>query len=159
MRRAGYAAVAGLGFACGMLTTRSTHRSRRAALTQQHRLHFDLLCRAMNDTALAAVLDTYDSDVPLDKQRQYLFANALYINALHAHRIGALDIEELYGHLRVMCQNHIFRDYWEATRHHRASLHSSSTEAQLGRMMDRLARDLAEADTDEWWVVGEPPTP
>ncbi|QIB48674.1 hypothetical protein G3H79_08485 [Streptomyces aureoverticillatus] len=111
----------------------------------------------MDDTTLAAVLDTYDEDVPLEKQRQFLFANALYINALHAHRIGAMNIEELYGHLRVMCQNEIFRDYWEATRHHRASLHGTSKEAELGRMMDRLARDLAETDTDEWWVVGEPP--
>ncbi|MDX3380162.1 hypothetical protein DF268_02965 [Streptomyces sp. V2] len=132
------------------------HR-RRAALTEQHRLSFDLLCKAMDDPALAAVLDTYESDVPLDKQRQFLFANALYVNNLYFYRIGALTRAELYGHLRVMCRNKVFREYWEATRHHRKSLPDSSEEYILGRMMDDLIHDLDDADTDEWWVVGEPP--
>ncbi|MEU1147744.1 DUF6082 family protein [Streptomyces sp. NPDC005863] len=155
------------------LTTGTTERERReaereraalavqrrnAALTEQHRLHFDLLCKAMGDASLAAVLNTYEEDVPPERQRQFLFANALYINALHAHRIGAMTLQELHGHLRVMCQNQIFRQYWDATRHHRASLDRSSDEAKVGRVMDRLVQELDSAETDEWWVVGEPPT-
>ncbi|MET8974814.1 DUF6082 family protein [Streptomyces sp. NPDC004539] len=132
------------------------HR-RRAALTEQHRLHFDLLCKAMDDPALAAVLDTYESVVDPQKQRQFLFANALYVNALYYYRIGAMTKAELYGHLRIICQNQIFREYWEATRPHRKSLPSASEEAVLGRMMDELVQDLDSADTDEWWVVGNPP--
>ncbi|MFJ3234502.1 DUF6082 family protein [Streptomyces sp. NPDC086787] len=151
------AAKAKLAAVTETLGTRSTHRRRRTVLTQQHRLHFDLICKAMDDPALAAVLDTYEADIPLDKQRQFLFANALYINALHFHRIGALTRAELYGHLRVMCQNEVFREYWEATRHHRKSLPESSEEFALGQMMDDLVREITEADTDEWWVVGEPP--
>ncbi|MEU8959135.1 DUF6082 family protein [Streptomyces sp. NPDC048518] len=131
---------------------------RNAALTEQHRLHFDLLCKAMGDASLAAVLNTYEEDVSPERQRQFLFANALYINALHAHRIDAMTLQELHGHLRVMCQNQIFRQYWDATRHHRASLDRSSDEAKVGRMMDRLVQELDSAETDEWWVVGEPPT-
>ncbi|WPO70907.1 MULTISPECIES: DUF6082 family protein [unclassified Streptomyces] len=178
----GSAAVAGLAFATGTFAWHWTRQRRQAActaererltserdlaateaqrrnnaLTEQHRLHFDLLCKAMGDATLAAVLDTYEGDVPPERQRQFLFANALYINALHAHRIGAMTLGELHGHLRVMCQNPLFRHYWDATRHHRASLDRSSDEAKLGRMMDRLDRELQEADTDEWWVVGEPP--
>ncbi|WP_399930598.1 DUF6082 family protein [Streptomyces kanamyceticus] len=178
----GSAAVAGLAFATGTFAWHWTRQRRQAActaererlaserdlaateaqrrnnaLTEQHRLHFDLLCKAMGDATLAAVLDTYEGDVPPERQRQFLFANALYINALHAHRIGAMTLGELHGHLRVMCQNPLFRHYWDATRHHRASLDRSSEEAKLGRMMDRLDRELQEADTDEWWVVGEPP--
>ncbi|MBA2950718.1 DUF6082 family protein [Streptomyces himalayensis] len=149
-------AAAGLALSAGALLLTAQQR-RYDALTRQHRLHFDLLCKAMDDPALAAVLDTYDSEIPPATQRQYLFANALYVNAIHAHRIGAMSREELYGHLRVMCQNAVFRDYWEATRHHRASLPSSSDEAALGRMMDSLVRDLQDADTEEWWVVGQPP--
>lgn len=132
------------------------HR-RKAALTEQHRLSFDLLCKAMDDPALAAVLDTYEAQIPLDKQRQFLFANALYINNLYFYRIGALSQAELYGHLRVMCQNKVFREYWEATRHHRKSLPRTSEEYILGQMMDDLIQELDDADTDEWWVVGEPP--
>ncbi|MGW0915516.1 DUF6082 family protein [Streptomyces sp. NPDC002784] len=134
-----------------------SHHRRRAALIEQHRLHFDLLCKAMDDPALTAVLDTYDTEIPLEKQRQFLFANALYVNALYFHRIGALTRPELFGHLRIMCQNKVFREYWEATRHHRKSLPSASEEFALGRMMDELIQDLAESDSDEWWVVGTPP--
>ena len=82
----------------------------------------------MDDPALAAVLDTYDKRFRHEKQRQYLFANALYINLFHLYRSG-LDPEELYGHLRVFCQNPIFREYWEATKAQRASLNESSEEA------------------------------
>ncbi|QDQ14122.1 DUF6082 family protein [Streptomyces spectabilis] len=151
------AALAGLAITTGALTLAAMRLRRNMALTEQHRLHFALLCKAMEDEALAAVLDTYDSEVPQDRHRQFLFANALYTNALHAYRTGAMSLGELYGHLRVMCQNPIFREYWEATRHHRASLHRSSEEAEVGHVLDGLARDLREADTDEWWVVGRPP--
>ncbi|MFD4632803.1 DUF6082 family protein [Streptomyces sp. NPDC058284] len=183
IRGVGPAAVAGLSFATGTFMLlwskgrrHSAHLARRerqaaereraalalqrrnAALAEQHRLHFDLLCKAMGDTALAAVLDTYDESVPPERQRQFLFANTLYINALHAHRIGATTLQELYGHLRVMCQNPIFREFWEATRHHRASLDYASDEAKVGRVVDRLAEELDNAETERWWVVGEPPT-
>ncbi|WP_405864041.1 DUF6082 family protein [Streptomyces sp. NBC_01515] len=134
----------------------SRHR-REAALAEQHRLHFALLCKAMDDPALAGVLNTYETEVPPEKQRQYLFANALYANALYYHRIGALTLPELHGHLRVMCQNQVFREYWAATKHHRKSLPDSSEEAGLGRIMDDLIQELDDSDTDEWWVVGETP--
>jgi len=103
------------------------------------------------------VLDTYESVVEPEKQRQFLFANALYVNALYYYRIGAMGRAELYGHLRVICQNRIFREYWEATRPHRKSLLGGSEEAALGRMTDELVQELDSADTDEWWVVGSPP--
>jgi hypothetical protein len=147
-------AATGISVAAYLLGVR---RRQQRAQSERHRLHFDLLCKAMDDPTLTAVLDTYDSDVSSEKQRQFLFANALYINALHAHRIGAISLQELFGHLRVMCQNQVFREYWEATRHHRASL-GTSPESRLGRMVDGLIRDLDDSDADEWWVVGEPPT-
>ncbi|MDI3406282.1 DUF6082 family protein [Streptomyces cavernicola] len=90
-------------------------------------------------------------------RRQYLFANALYINALHAHRVGYISLVELHGHLRVMCQNKFFRGYWEATRPHRASHPVMPQEAGSGRMVDELIRELDDAETEEWWVVGELP--
>ncbi|MFE9650160.1 DUF6082 family protein [Streptomyces sp. NPDC006365] len=146
-----------LASAAGFVAEAGTRHRRRAALTEQHRLHFDLLCKAMVDPALAAVLNTYEVDLAPEKQRQYLFANALYTNALYFHRIGALTRQELHGHLRIMCQNRIFQEYWAATQHHRESLPDSSEEAQLGQMMDDLMQEQADSDTDEWWVVGAPP--
>jgi hypothetical protein len=157
VRRVVSAAQARLATVAGSITAAGVRYLRRGALTEQHRLHFDLLCKAMDDPALAAVLDTYETEIPLEKQRQFLFANALYVNALHFYRIGVLSRAELYGHLRIICQNQIFRDYWEATRHHRKSLPEVSEEAALGRMTDDLIQEILDADTDEWWVVGNLP--
>ncbi len=128
---------------------------RHADLSHQQQLLIELLSKAMDDPDLAAVLDTYETDVPPRTQRQFLFANALYTNALHAYRLGIVSLEELHGYLRITCQNAIFRQYWEATRHHRASLDDSSDEARTGRMVDQLIRDLD--DAEEWWVAGELP--
>ncbi|MFJ3224029.1 DUF6082 family protein [Streptomyces sp. NPDC086783] len=164
MRRLGSATRSKLALAAHAVAERSSRQRRRAILAEQHRLHFDLLCKAMADPALAAVLDTYESAIPAEKQRQYLFANALYVNALYFHRIGALSLPELYGHLRVMCRNHIFREYWAATRHHRKSLPGASEEAELGKMMDELVQNMDDlvqdpddGDLDVWWVIGQPP--
>ncbi|MGH4034923.1 DUF6082 family protein [Actinomycetota bacterium Odt1-20B] len=173
IRGTGSAAVAGLAFAVGALALlldrqRRHHEQLRlrlddmerterrpAELPQQQQLQFYLLSKAMDDPDLAAVLSTVEA--PPTKRRQYLFANALYTNAVHAFRIGIVNWEELHGHLRVICRNPIFREYWEATRHHRASLEDSSDEARVGRMMDGLIHDLDDPDADEWWVIGEPP--
>ncbi|MGJ5834080.1 DUF6082 family protein [Streptomyces ossamyceticus] len=162
IRRLGSAARDRLASAAQALTERGARQRRHAALAEQHRLHFDLLCKAMADPALAAVLDTYETDVPPERQRQYLFANALYVNALYYHRIGALSLGELYGHLRVMARNTIFREYWAATRHHRDSLPDASEEAALGDMMNGLVEEMNHLvedpdDGDEWWVTGQPP--
>ncbi|WP_262062472.1 DUF6082 family protein [Streptomyces sp. STR69] len=165
-------ATVGLAFAAGVLVALAAQRhkfeelrlrvaeveqsDRQAMLTEQQRLQFYLLTKAMEDPDLAAVYSNVQADSPV-KQRQYLFANALYNNALLAYRVGIVNWEELHGHLRTICQNTNFRDYWHAHQPHRASLKAESTEAKVGRMVDRLIRDLDEADTEEWWVVGEPP--
>ncbi|MCW8095908.1 DUF6082 family protein [Streptomyces tauricus] len=160
------AAAAGVAFAAaiGVLVAQQ-RQSRRVRLSEQRhinlanqeRLHWELLSKAMEDPTLAAVLDTHDGAIPPEKHRQYLFANALYTNALLAYRIGNINRAEFFGHLRNTLQNPIFREYWEVSRPARASLVADSVEAQVGRMMDGLINDLDEADTDEWWVVGDPP--
>ncbi|MHB9854161.1 DUF6082 family protein [Streptomyces krungchingensis] len=170
-------AAAGMGVVTGVATTLAAQRHALDALrlrieyleqqaqTQhdtnralQQRLHWELLSKAMDDPELAEVLDTYDEPFSTKKQRQFLFANALYTNALCYYRIGNISREEFFGFVRGILQNRIFREYWYATRPHRATLIDSSEEAELGRMVDDLLRQLEETDIDEWWVVGEPPT-
>lgn len=131
---------------------------RRKALAHQQRMQWELLARAIDDPSLAAVIDTYDKSIPAERRRQFFYANAWYVHLFHLYRAGLLDREELYRHLREFFQSPIFREYWEASRHMRASLNEASEEAQLGHMVDGLVSDLDEADTDEWWVVGNPPT-
>ncbi|MEU6996382.1 DUF6082 family protein [Streptomyces sp. NPDC046465] len=134
-----------------------SEQQRHVDLANQQRLQWELLSKAMEDPALAAVLDTYEGFVPPAKHRQFLFANALYTNALLAYRLGNVSRMELFGHLRGTLQNPIFREYWKVTRSARASLEEGSVEAQVGRMVDHLIHELDEADTEEWWVVGTPP--
>ena len=133
--------------------------SRRRALAHQQRMHWELLSRAIDNPALAAVIDTYDPAIPAERRRQYFYANAWYINLYHLYRAGLLDQEEFYGHARELFQNPLMREYWDASKAQRATLKTSSDEARIGRMVDSLIRDLDEADTDEWWVVGHPPSP
>jgi hypothetical protein len=130
---------------------------RRTSLAYQQRLHWELLSKAMDDPELAEVLDAYDGTVPPRKQRQFLFANALYTNALCYYRMGNMTREEFFGFARGMLQNPVFREYWYATRPHRATLQDTSEEARLGQMVDDLLTQLEETDIDEWWVVGDPP--
>ncbi|MFC8517947.1 DUF6082 family protein [Streptomyces sp. NPDC057257] len=132
--------------------------ARRRALAHQQRMHWELLSRAIDDPSLAAVIDTYDSRIPEAKRRQYLYANAWYINLYHLYRAGILDQEQFYGHARELFQNPLMREYWQASKGQRATLKAVSDEARLGRMVDSLIKELDEADTDEWWVVGDPPS-
>ncbi|MFJ4204263.1 DUF6082 family protein [Streptomyces sviceus] len=165
--------AAGVAFTAGVLTALTARRRRqwawrrqpeearrtddlRVGLVDYQRLQLGLLERAIEDPELAEVLSTFEVESPTHL-RQHLFANALYSNALFGYRIGAATLEELHGHLRVLCRSALFRRYWESTRPHRASLKADSQEGRIGRMVDNLIRDLDEADTEEWWVVGEPP--
>ncbi|WP_132836195.1 DUF6082 family protein [Streptomyces sp. BK205] len=126
-------------------------------LASQQRQHWELLSKALDDPELAEVLDLYEASVSPKQRRQYLFANALYTNLLFYYRIGNLTKEEFFKHVRGIFQNPIVRDYWYATRQQRASL-ADTDEAELGQLVDDLLRQLEEADTEEWWVVGDPPS-
>ncbi|MFI5680825.1 DUF6082 family protein [Streptomyces cellulosae] len=172
----GSVAAAGLMLATATLTLASRQRrleearlqvkrleleeraSRRRALAHQQRMHWELLVKAIDDPSLAEVIDTYDKSIPAAKRRQYFYANAWYVNLYHLYRAGILDQEELYGHLRELFQSPLLREYWEASKGQRATLKNASDEARIGLMVDGLIKDLDEADTDEWWVVGNPPT-
>ncbi|MEU6099874.1 DUF6082 family protein [Streptomyces flaveolus] len=163
-----FAATAGLTLAARQRRLASTRLSarqleleelaiRRESLAHQQRMHWELLARAIDDPSLAEVIDTYDKSIPAERRRQFFYANAWYAHLFHVHRSGLLDREEVFAALREFFQSPVFREYWEASRHMRASLDETSEEAQLGHLVDSLVRDLDEADTDEWWVVGTPP--
>ncbi|MYT08890.1 MULTISPECIES: DUF6082 family protein [Streptomyces] len=170
IRGLGSAAAAGAAFAAGALTIAAAYQHwqgvyaarvqrleiQRARLTDYQRLQLRLLDKAIDDPQLAAVMSTIETASAAER-RQFLFANALYVNAVFGYRIGVADLDELRGHLRILVRNTVFRAYWEATRPHRASLRDDTEEGRVGRMVDSLIRDLDESDTDEWWVVGEPP--
>ncbi|MEV2229662.1 DUF6082 family protein [Streptomyces phaeochromogenes] len=134
-------------------------KQRRDTLTEYRRDHQRLIGRATEDPSLLPVLDAYEGDLHPDTQRRHLFANDLYQHAYQGYQLGVLSLADLHGHLRYIFQSRAMRQYWEATRHHRASLVADSEEAELGRIVDALvvALDDAEADGEDWWVVGYAP--
>lgn len=175
IRGLGAAAIAGLGMAAGILATvaaqrhtleslharlesleKQAHTQHNADLASQQRQHWELLSKAIDDPELAEVLDIFEVPASPAKRRQYLYANALYTNLLFYYRIGNLSKEEFYQRARGTFQNPIVREYWYATQQQRASI-TNTEEAEMGLLVDDLLRQLEEADTDEWWVVGEPP--
>ena len=135
-----------------------TAERRRLARAHQQRMHWELLSKALDDPDLAVVIDNYGVDLSPEKRRQYFYANLWYVNAFHLYESGLLTRGALFGHLRELFQSPYIREYWEATRHHRAALDPLSTEAEIGRITEALIQELDESDTDEWWVVGEPPS-
>ncbi|GAB7104973.1 DUF6082 family protein [Streptomyces phaeofaciens JCM 4814] len=169
-------AAAGLGLAAGALAALAAQRhtldalrarldhleaaaqeQRHTNLAHQQRLHWELLSKAIDSPELAEVLDIFETPASPQRRRQYLFANALYTNALFYYRIGNISREEFFGYVRGLLQNPVVREYWHATQGQRATITEGSDEAELGRMIDDLLRQLEEADVEEWWVVGEPP--
>ncbi|MGY0489933.1 DUF6082 family protein [Streptomyces sp. WG-D5] len=141
------------------LEAAAAQEQHRKALTEYRRDHQRLVARATADPSLLPVLDAYEEELPDDLQRRHLYANELYQHALHGYHVGILTLTELHGHLRYIFQSRSMRDYWQATRHHRASLPHRSDEARLGRMVDALVTDLDDNDEEDWWVVGRPPEP
>lgn len=129
-----------------------TEEVRKANLIQQYRLTVEQLDRTIDDPALADAMSTL-TGLPQAKRRQLLFANREYGILFLAYRTESLTWEELLGHLRVLCQNPVFAEYWDRTSDHRRSLPEESVEARVGAAVDQMFEALAD-EPDEWWVVG-----
>lgn len=123
----------------------------RANEIRLHSLFLTQLTRAMDDPALAETLSGWP-DLPIDRCRQLLNANAQYGLILLAHRVGTMDRSELLGHLKVMRTNTVFVEYWKRTAWARKSLPPESFEARVGRAVDAIMEERL-GDLEEWWVV------
>ncbi|MEV6942363.1 DUF6082 family protein [Streptomyces sp. NPDC051172] len=134
-----------------------TEEIRRANLIQHYRLIVDQNDRKLDDPLLAEASSTLGG-LSDDRRRQMIFANQQYGSLVLAHRVGALGWDELLGHLRVLCINSVFAEYWDRTVEHRRSLPQDSVEARIGAAVDVMMEELAE-EPDEWWVVGAVPEP
>ncbi|MEU6255240.1 DUF6082 family protein [Streptomyces sp. NPDC047043] len=132
-----------------------TEEIHRANLTQYYRLIADQNDRKLDDPTLAEASSTLGglSDA---RRRQMIFANQQYGSLVLAHRVGVIGWDELLGHLRVLCINSVFAEYWDRTVDHRRSLPPDSVEAKIGATVDVMMEELAE-EPDEWWVVGSVP--
>ncbi|KOU60318.1 hypothetical protein ADK57_30510 [Streptomyces sp. MMG1533] len=136
--------------------TLMTDEIHRANVIQQYRLTVDQMDRMVDDPSLADTASTLPG-LSEGRRRQMIFANRQYGNLLLAHRVGVCDWDELLGHLRVLCRNSLFAEYWDRTVEHRRSLPTDSMEARVGAAVDIMLEELAD-DPDEWWIVGPGPS-
>ncbi|MEV8429025.1 DUF6082 family protein [Streptomyces chartreusis] len=132
--------------------TLMTEEIHRANLIQQYRLTVEQMDQAIGDSSLASAGSTL-TGLPEGKRRQMIFAHRQYGNLLLAYRVRACDWDELIGHVRVLCRNAVFAEYWDRTVEHRRSLPADSEEARVGAAVDIILEELAD-DPDEWWIVG-----
>ncbi|MEU6354497.1 DUF6082 family protein [Streptomyces sp. NPDC047072] len=132
------------------LMNREIHRSN---LIQEYRIAMEQMDRTIDDPSLADARSTLEG-VSKERRRQLIFANRQYGSLLLAHRVGSLEWGELVGHLRILCRNSVFAEYWDRTEEHRRSLLEGSLECRVGKVVDGMLEELAE-DPDEWWVVGD----
>ncbi|MFC8514341.1 DUF6082 family protein [Streptomyces sp. NPDC057257] len=172
-RSIGSAVTAGLGLMRALFARRSRRRRQedillellgqlrvmteeihRANLIQQYRLTLDQMDRAIDDPTLADAGSTL-TGLSEAKRRQMIFANREFGSLLMAHRVGVYTWDELVGHLRVLCRNKLFAEYWDRTIEHRRSIPGDSTEAKVGAIVDLMIEELAD-DPQEWWIVGRP---
>ncbi|WP_406452251.1 DUF6082 family protein [Streptomyces sp. NBC_00876] len=105
------------------------------SLVSLHDMRLGLLVKAIDDPDLAATLDTYESEISTKRLRQFLFIEAVYRTCLLEWRVGTMTRQELVGNLCILFQNHIFRAYWDETRHHRCQPRSG-----FGRGVHRAHR-------------------
>ncbi|MHC3473802.1 DUF6082 family protein [Streptomyces sp. 7R007] len=134
-----------------------TEEIHRANLIQYFRLNGDQLDRASDDAALADASSTLEG-LSQERRRQLMYANRQYASLGLAYRVGVIDWDQLLGHLRVLCRNSVFAEYWDRTVEHRMSLPADSTEGRIGAAVDVIMEELAD-DPDQWWVVGSGSVP
>ncbi|NGN66326.1 hypothetical protein G5C51_20795 [Streptomyces sp. A7024] len=121
-------------------------------VTEQFRLNLEVTGRALEDDELLAVLDTYGDDIPAERRRQFLYANMVYMQVLHAYQVDTHPEAEVRGAMAIHLQNPVFREYWEATRLHRRTLQPGSPENRLAAITDDVLRRLEdEEQRREWW--------
>ncbi|MDH6568479.1 hypothetical protein M2160_003500 [Streptomyces sp. SAI-117] len=125
----------------------------RANLIRLRGFFLERLDRAIDDPGLADSLSTGEyANLPDEKRRQMLNANAQYGLILLAHQIGSIDRSALLGDLKILRRSPNFAEYWERTAGARSCLAPESFEARVGRAVDAIMDERPE-DLEEWWVV------
>lgn len=135
---------------------------RQEALIAAGQRRMELLSRAMDDPDFAETVFLGDvglgAPVSPERRRQFLYVRAMYENMVLSWATGAVPWKDLFVHARAFLQNPVAREYWHATRGERVGLAAESPEAEVADMIDGLVHVLEESDTEEWWIVGQPPS-
>ncbi|MFC1442100.1 DUF6082 family protein [Streptacidiphilus sp. N1-10] len=121
---------------------------RRSAEADLRRLHMELIKMAIDDPALADVWGAYRTEIPMERRRQYLYANLIFSHLYLNHKLQIADDAEMLGHLRVITKNEIFREYWKEASGSRAPLAEGSAERIFGRLVDQAIAERSPNGVD-----------
>ncbi|WP_370080557.1 DUF6082 family protein [Streptacidiphilus sp. MAP12-16] len=114
----------------------SNAQLRRSAEADLRSLHMQLLRMGIDDPELAAVWPSGSG--PPERRRQFLYANLIFSHYFLNHRLGIVTDEEVRGHLRILGQSPVFRDYWRTAAEERSCLAADSDERRFGLIVDEV---------------------
>jgi hypothetical protein len=114
------------------------HRSSAASLRM---LHVEMTKMSIDDPALAAVWPPLDPSASRDRERQYLYANLIYLHLWLGLQTGDYTEDSVQNALRYMFRSAIFREYWRAASGARMSLTPGSDEYRFAEVAEKICRE------------------
>jgi hypothetical protein len=112
----------------------------RSAEVDLRRLHLEILRLSMDDPDLAEVWPSFGRHVSAKRNKQYLYANAIYSYQLTALSVGGYTDADILEHFRYLFTSPLMREYWQAAKIARQSLVVGSAEYVLAQQIDRLCQ-------------------
>ena len=114
---------------------------RRTAESNLRSLHLEILRMSIDDPDLAEVWPPFEPNLTIKRNRQYLYANAIYNYHWTALRVSDYSDEQIIDHLRYLFTSPLMRDYWRAAAFARTSLVPGSAEHAFAQKVDEVCRE------------------
>jgi Family of unknown function (DUF6082) len=114
----------------------------RTAEASHGRLHFEILKMAVDNDDLAAVWPSFEPGTSAVRNRQYLYANAIYQFQYLAMQDGNYTEEQVLSALRYLFTSPLMRGYWHASQFARTSLVRGSNEFRFAAKVDEICREF-----------------
>jgi hypothetical protein len=116
---------------------------RRSAEADLRRLHMELIKMAIDDPSLADVWADFRPGIPVERRKQYLYANLIFSHLYLNHKLQVADDAEMLGQLRVITKSQIFREYWAEAEGSRVPLTENSPERIFGLLVEQVLAETA----------------
>ncbi|MEU4425623.1 DUF6082 family protein [Actinoplanes sp. NPDC024001] len=122
----------------GTALIRADAELHRTAEANLRLLHLEILKLSIQDPDLAEVWPPFDGQTSEKKNRQFLYANAIFHYQWTALRVSEYSERDIVEHFRYLFTSPLMREYWHAARSARSSLVEGSAEHSLAMQIDRL---------------------
>ena len=138
--------IGGLALVAVVMTARVQFRElQRSAAAELSMLHLEILKMSINDPQLAEVWPAFRPGLPIESNRQFLYANIIYQFHWTSLKLNKATNDEVLGSMRYLFTSSIMRKYWAAAERARTSLEPGSPEHAFTRKLDEICRDYEAA--------------